>query len=109
MNENIIKNAKEILANNAELSKFADLNRISVEVAKQVLERLLEKPDVAEEFKEYIFSSERSEDFKGYTAGEEKGYQRGHESGFAKGAALGVLGTIGVLTIAGLTYLAGRR
>ncbi|OCQ44005.1 hypothetical protein A6767_19840 [Aeromonas veronii] len=109
MNENILKNAKEILSNNAELSKFADLNRISVEVAKQVLERLLEKPDVAEEFKEYIFSSERSEDFKGYTAGEERGYQRGHESGFAKGAALGVLGTIGVLTVAGLTYLAGRR
>ena len=109
MNENTLKNAKEILSNNAELSKFADLNRISVEVAKQVLERLLEKPDVAEEFKEYIFSSERSEDFKGYTAGEERGYQRGHESGFAKGAALGVLGTIGVLTLAGLTYLAGRR
>ncbi|WP_320545708.1 hypothetical protein [Aeromonas veronii] len=109
MNENILKNAKEILSNNAELSKFADLNRISVEVAKQVLERLLEKPDVAEEFKEYIFSSERSEDFKDYTAGEERGYQRGHESGFAKGAALGVLGTIGVLTLAGLTYLAGRR
>ncbi|MFL9694688.1 hypothetical protein, partial [Aeromonas veronii] len=55
-----------------------------------------------EEFKEYIFSSERSEDFKGYTAGEERGYQRGHESGFAKGAALGVLGTIGVLTLQAL-------
>lgn len=109
MNENILRNAKEILANNDELKKFADLNRISAEAAKQVLERLLEKPEVAEEFKEYIFSSERSEDFKGYTAGEEKGYQRGHEAGFAKGTALGVLGTIGLLTLAGLTYLAGRR
>lgn len=109
MNENIIKNAKEILSNNEELKKFAELNRITVDAAKKILERLLEKPEVAEEFKTYIFSNERSEDFKGYTAGEEKGYQRGHEAGFAKGTALGVLGTIGMLTLGGLAYLANKK
>lgn len=106
MQSDVIKNAEEILNNDEQLSDFADLNRITVEAAKKLLERLLEKPEIAEEFKEYIFSDERSDDFKGYTAGEEKGYQRGHESGFAKGAALGVIST---LTLAGLALLASRK
>ncbi|HCH6458127.1 hypothetical protein QX249_27955 [Vibrio parahaemolyticus] len=106
MKEDLVKNAKDILGNSDKLSEFADLNRITSDAAKQLLERLLEKPEMADEFKEYIFSKDRSEDFKGYTAGEEKGYQRGHESGFAKGAALGVLGT---LTLASLVFLAGRE
>lgn len=106
MDEEMVKNAQEILDNTDRLKVFAELNRLTVEAAKQLLERLLEKPEIAQEFKDYIFSDERSEDFKGYTAGEEKGYQRGHETGFAKGAALGIIGT---LTLAGLALLAGKN
>lgn len=103
---NIQKNAEEILLNESKLKEFAELNRLAVDAAKNILERLLKEPEIADEFKSYIFSNERSSDFKGYTAGEEKGYQRGHEAGFAKGAALGV---IGALTLAGLALLARVR
>ncbi len=103
---NIQKNAEEILLSESKLKEFAELNRVAIETARTVLERLVKEPQIAEEFKNYIFSNERSEDFKGYTAGEEKGYQRGHEAGFAKGAALGV---IGVLTVAGLALLSRVR
>ena len=51
----------------------------------------------------------RSEDFKGYTAGEATGYSRGHEAGFAKGAMLGALATIGTLTAAGLAVLFSKK
>lgn len=70
---------------------------------------MIEKPEIAEEFKEYIFSEKRSEDFKGYTAGEATGYSRGHEAGFAKGAMLGALATIGTLTAAGLAVLFSKK
>ncbi|ELE6598517.1 TPA: hypothetical protein ACPJZ8_000035 [Vibrio diabolicus] len=106
MTTNIYQNAEEVLADEQQLKEFADLNRLSVEVARQLLNRLMEKPEMEKEFKEYIFSSERSEDFKGYTAGEEKGYERGFDTGFAKGAAVGVIGT---LTLAGLAFLAQKR
>jgi len=102
----IIKNAKQILDSDVKLKEFSDLNRLGIDAARLLLERLIEKPEMAKEFNDYIFSSERSEDFKGYTAGEEKGYQRGHEAGFAKGAALTV---IGALTIAGLAFLSSRN
>jgi flagellar biosynthesis/type III secretory pathway protein FliH len=105
MNDDILKNANHILNNKQELEIFADLNRITVTAAKQLLEQLLAKPEMAEEFKKYIFSDKRSDDFKGYTAGEEKGYQRGHEAGFAKGTTVGALATIGLLTLAGIAYL----
>jgi len=101
----IQKNAEEILLNEGKLKEFAELNSLAVDVAKIILERLIKEPEIADEFKSYIFSSERSEDFKGYTAGEEKGYQRGHEAGLAKGAALGVIGAITV----GLALLARVR
>lgn len=104
--KDIQKNAEEILLNEGKLKEFAELNRLAVDVAKNILETLIKEPEIADEFKSYIFSNERSQDFKGYTAGEEKGYQRGHEAGFAKGAALGV---IGVLTVAGLALLARVR
>lgn len=103
---NIQKNATEILGNETKLKEFAELNRLGIDTARTVLERLVKEPQIAEEFKKYIFSNERSDDFKGYTAGEEKGYMRGHEAGFAKGAALGVIGT---LTVAGLALLAKIR
>jgi hypothetical protein len=109
MRDNVYKNAKEILNDPTKLKEFADLNRFTLEIAKQLLQRLIEKPEVAKEFNDYIFSSDRSDDFKGYTAGEEKGYQRGHEAGFTKGAATGVLGVLGTLTLAGLAFLAGRK
>lgn len=102
----IKKNAEDILSSEAKLKDFAELNRLAVETARIILERLVREPQMADEFKRYIFSDERSNDFKGYTAGEEKGYQRGHEAGFAKGAALGVIGT---LTLAGLALLAKMR
>ncbi|PST96516.1 hypothetical protein C9I87_02935 [Photobacterium iliopiscarium] len=106
MKNDIYENAQEILKDDNKLKEFAELNRFTAEAAKQLLERLMEKPEMAQEYKDYIFASERSEDFKGYTAGEEKGYSRGHEAGFAKGTALGVLGT---LTLAGLALLTRFR
>ncbi|EKO3834667.1 hypothetical protein VH1709_contig00043-0095 [Vibrio harveyi] len=106
MTNNINQNVKEVLADQEKIEEFAELNRLTVEAAELLLKRLMERPEMEKEFKEYIFSNDRSEDFKSYTAGEEKGYQRGHDAGFAKGTALGVLGTI---TMAGLAFLAGKR
>jgi hypothetical protein len=98
MKKTFIKNFEEILDDSEKLKEFANLNRLSIEAAETILERLIEKPEISEEFKNYIFSESRSEDFKGYTAGEATGYSRGHDAGFAKGAMLGVLATIGVVT-----------
>lgn len=106
MESELIKNAKSIIYDDEKLREFSEINRIPVETAKKLLERLLEKPEIAKEFKEYIFSNERSDDFRGYTAGEEKGYQRGHDTGFAKGTAFGVLGA---LTLAGLAILMSKK
>lgn len=89
------KKIKSILDDPKELKEFAALNNVSSQAAQEILKRLLEKPDISEEVKKYIFSDERSEDFKGYVAGEEKGYKRGHEAGFVKGAFLGVLAAAG--------------
>lgn len=109
MNANIIKNASEIIGDPEKLKDFANLNRLSAEAAQAILQRLIEKPEIAEEFKKYIFSENRSEDFKGYTAGEATGYSRGHEAGFAKGAMLGALAAIGTLTAAGLAVLFSNK
>lgn len=106
MDSDVYENAKDILKHDGKLEAFAELNRLTVETAKQLLERFMKQPEIAKEFNDYIFSSERSDDFKGYTAGEEKGFQRGHEAGFAKGAIMGVMGT---LTLAGLVILSSRR
>lgn len=102
MNENVTKDPSEILCDHDKLIDFANLNRLSVEAAQAILQRLIEKPEIAEEVKEYISSGNRSEDFKAYTAGEATGYSRGHDTGFVKGAMLGMLVTIGTLTAAGL-------
>ena len=99
------KNAEEILGNQEKLSQFASLNRLSEDMARTLLERLAREPALSEEVKAYFVSGERSADFKGYRAGEEQGYVRGHEAGFAKGAALGILGALGMLTLAGVTWL----
>lgn len=91
MQNTIYGQVEKILGSDVELELFAVLNDMTVEAARAVLERMLEKPELEPEFRDYIFSDSRSEDFKGYTAGESKGYQRGHESGFAKGALLGCI------------------
>lgn len=79
------------------MSYFANMNKLSVEAARAILQRLIEKPEIAEEFKEYIFSEDRSDDFKAYTAGEATGYSQGHEAGFVKGAMLAVLAIAGLV------------
>lgn len=109
MKDDVYANAADILSNENKLKEFADLNRFTIDATRELLKRLMEKPEMAKEFNDYIFSVDRSEDFKGYTAGEEKGYQRGHEAGFAKGAAMGALSVLGTLTLAGLAYLYGRK
>ncbi len=103
---NLQKNAAEILSDEHKLKDFAALNRLAIDSARIILERLSKEPELSAEFKDYVFSNERSEDLRGFVAGEEKGYQRGHEAGFAKGAALGIIGT---LTIAGLAMLQKLR
>lgn len=85
------KDIQEILNDPTQIQKFADLNNLANLAAKEILQRLLEKPEVSEEANKYIWSNDSSADLKGYAAGEEKGYKRGHEAGFVKGAFLGVL------------------
>lgn len=89
------KKIQDVLDDPKKITEFAALNDLSAQAAQEILNRLLEKPDISEEVKKYVFSDERSEAFKGYIAGEEKGYQRGHEAGFVKGAFLGVLAAAG--------------
>ncbi|MFM4973529.1 hypothetical protein GS629_03660 [Aeromonas veronii] len=88
--------AEKILKDSSAIEQFAKKNNITYEAAKAVFEGLAEKPEIPPEVKEYIHSKERSEDFKGYTAGEETGYKRGHEAGFAKGAALSAIALVGL-------------
>lgn len=102
------KKVQAILDDEKQLNKFAQLNDLAIETARKLLERMLEKPEVADEFKKYIFSDERSEDFKGYTAGEEKGYQRGHESGFAKGAFVGLVAGLATAAAGVAAYFKGK-
>lgn len=85
------KDIQEILNDPAKLQEFADLNNLATLAAKEILKRLLEKPEVSEEANKYIWSDDSSADLKSYAAGEEKGYERGHEAGFIKGAFIGVL------------------
>lgn len=109
MSQNVVKNAKEILESPEKLLDFAKLNRVTTEAADEILRRLAEKPEIADEFKKYIFSEDRIDDFKGYTAGEATGYKRGHEAGFAKGAMLGAIATLGTLTAAGIAILFNKN
>ncbi len=85
------KDIQEVLNDSSKLKEFAGLNNLGTLAAKEILKRLLEKPEVSDEANKYIWSNESSTDLKGYAAGEEKGYKRGHESGFVKGAFIGVL------------------
>lgn len=85
------KDIQAILNDPTKLQEFANLNSLATMAAKEILQRLLEKPEVSEEANKYIWSDDSSADLKGYVAGEEKGYKRGHEAGFVKGAFLGVL------------------
>lgn len=99
------KNVESILDNSNKLIEFSELNKLTTQAAEKILKRMLEKPDISEEVKKYIFAEGRSEDFKGYVAGEEKGYKRGHEAGFAKGAFLGVLAAAGTA----IAIILGRK
>ena len=85
------KDIQEILNNPSRLQEFADLNNLANLAANEILQRLLEKPEVSDDANKYIWSSDSCADLKSYAAGEEKGYNRGHEAGFVKGAFLGVL------------------
>lgn len=100
---------EEILTNENKLNSFAIFNRLETEAMRRLLEELLKEPELSEKVKEYVFSSERSEDFKAFYAGEEKGYAQGHEAGFAKGAALAITATLSMLTLAGLAYLNSKN
>jgi hypothetical protein len=96
MTINLKDNAENILKDTSAMENFAKENNITNEAAKEVFKRLAERPEISPEVKEYIHSDSRSEDFKGYIAGEEKGYQLGHEAGFAKGAALSAIALAGL-------------
>lgn len=96
---------KKILGDKAAVKRFAADNDLGVAAAEEILRRLLERPEVSDEVNDYIFSEERSEDFKGYVAGEEKGYKRGHDAGFIKGAFLGLIAGVGVAA----TYVVGKK
>ncbi len=85
------KDIKEILNDPSKIQEFANLNDFANLAAKDILQLLLEKPEVSDEVNQYIWSSDSSDDLKGYVSGEEKGYKRGHEAGFVKGAFLGIL------------------
>ena len=85
------KDIQNILNDPANLQEFADLNSLATLAAKEILQRLLEKPETSEDANKYIWSDGSSADLKGYVAGEEKGYKKGHEAGFVKGAFIGVL------------------
>lgn len=104
----IQKNAKDILNAPKKLKEFADLSRLTPEVAKALLERMMKEPEMSKAAEDFISSADRTDEFKAYTAGEEKGYVRGQEAGFAKGAVVGAMAVIGTMTVAGLTYLARR-
>ena len=105
MTHSIIENARSILDDEEKMKKFSALNNQPPEVLRALLERLMEKPEIAEEIEAYLNDPARSEELKAYRAGEEVGYSYGHESGFAKGAAVGALG---VLSLAGLFFLKDR-
>lgn len=99
------ENAKRVLANSDETAIFADLNRLPAEAAKNLLEKLVKEPEISKEAIECVSSLKTPEEFKAYNAGEEKGRKSGHNEGLGKGMALGVIGTAGLLTLAGLAYL----
>lgn len=105
MTHDIYQNAEQLIESEEKIKEFANLNNIAYETAKTILEKILKHPEMANEYKEYIFSKERTEDFKGYTAGEAAGYQRGHDAGFAKGVAA----TLGAAILAGIAILLNRK
>ena len=99
------KKIRDTLENEEQLKKFAVLNEMTVEAAREILQRLLERPEISDEVNKYVFSEDRSDDFRGYVAGEEKGYKRGHEAGFIKGAFLGALAGAGAVA----AYVVGKK
>ena len=100
---------KKILEDNDSLNTFANLNRLTPDITKEMLDRLLQTPEIDSKVKEYLDSNDRSDDFKAYKAGEEIGYKKGEDAGFAKGVAVGTVSIITTLTLAGVAFLLQRR
>jgi len=96
---------RDTLENEERLKTVAVLNEMTVEAAREILERLLERPGISDEVNKYVFSEDRSDEFRGYVAGDEKGYQRGHETGFFKGVLLGALAGAGAVA----AYVVGKK
>lgn len=67
---------------------------------QELVPRMLREPQVSNAAAQYVESSERSEDFKAYVAGQEKGYASGHEAGFAKGVVIGGFGVLSAMAMA---------
>ncbi len=100
----VSKNAKAILNDPRQLEMFANLNRVAVDAAKEILGRLIKEPEIDQTAQEFVSSPERSDDFKAFMAGQAKGYVDGHEAGFAKGVAAGGA-VIGTLTLAAWAFV----
>ena len=98
-----IKQVETILHNNVKISEFADLHNVSEEVAKKILERLLEKPETTAEFKKYIFSTEHSDNLKKNISAKP---QKEDNSRFAKNTTPSFWE---VLTTSGMKLLTGRK
>lgn len=47
MDSDVYVNAKDILKHDRKLEAFAELNRLTVETAKQLLERFMKQPEIA--------------------------------------------------------------
>jgi len=94
-----------ILSNEDLLEKFAALHHRSIQASRELLERLLEQPEIDARTEEYIHSADRSEDFKGFQAGLEWGCRKGFKEGFAKGVAA----VLALAAVAGVAVLALRK
>lgn len=89
-----IAKARKIIESPTELKKFAAFYNLTLQAAQQLLQRLIQQPEVDARVDRWRFSEQRSSEFQGYNAGEEKGFVRGHETGLWKGIIIGALGTL---------------
>lgn len=95
------QNISDILNSPEKLVEFAELNRLTVEMAKKILEQLFATPELDKRVNDFIFSDKTSDDLEAFHCGEEKGFKKGQEAGFAKGVAA----TLATLTLAGIAFI----
>lgn len=95
------QNISDILNSQEKLAEFAELNRLTVEMAKKILEQLFATPELDERVTEFIFSNKTSDELKAHHVAQEIGFKKGHEVGFAKGVAA----TLASLTVAGVLLI----